>query len=213
MTFVALFSINGTFAWFAKNDTVKADGMDISVSAPDNISASFSSHGVLTMETVNSAVYYTYDTEEEVFDLPVDDPAGIGYDKYLKALVVCISVDVTAERVFSLAVECTGETVEKINDNLFSNVTKYALATSSSENTVYKTQESKSFISFSNSEPTHAGSITLASNIRLTPEMNTIYLIIEYNDDFIDYINNSLMGESNKTVTYKNDIKFTLNTV
>ena len=216
LTVVALFTINGTLAWFSDNDTATANGMQVQVSAPDSVSATLSSYGVLTMQEVDGTVHYTYDTEEELYDLPTDDPAGIGYDKYLKALVVCIKVTTTENIKLSLTVDSNSE-LTYANDNWFSNVTRYTLATktSSTDNTVLKTQESRSFVTVpsGSGSPTRSQSLSLASEITVTPRMNEIYVIIEYNDSFIDYINGLLMDKDNKTVKYAHDITFMLGVV
>ena len=213
LTIVALFTINGTLAWFSENENVSAKGMQVQVIAPDQIAATLSSYGVLTMETVDGTVYYHYDTSEELYDLPTDDPAGIGYDKYLKALVVCITVNVTKEEKLALSVR-SGSSISVENDNFFSNVTSYAVAarTNATDNTVSKTQESRSFVTVPSGggDPTRVQNISLTSEITVTPQMNEIYVIIEYNDSFIDYINGALMDRENKTVNYSHDITFTV---
>ena len=216
LTIVALFTINGTLAWFSENEKVSANGMQVQVIAPDQIAATLSSYGVLTMETVDGTVYYHYDTSEELYDLPTDDPAGIGYDKYLKALVVCITVNVTQEEKLALSVR-SGSSISVENENFFSNVTSYAVAarTNATDNTVSKTQESRSFVTVPSGggDPTRLQNISLASEITVTPQMNEIYVIIEYNDSFIDYINGALMNRENKTVNYSHDITFTVGVI
>lgn len=214
---VALFAINGGLAWFADSDNVSANNMQVSIAGSDQITADLISYGVLAIDSANGV--YTYNLQEEILDLPVNDPAGIGYDIYLQALVVRINVHVTEATTLTLSVD-TERDISLENINWFSNVTSYsyAVAAASGNNetaNVQKAAASQSFVTFpsGSTTPEHSSTITLASDITVTPENPYIYVVIEYNQDFINYINAYLMDKQDKVVRYSNDndIKFVLN--
>ena len=105
LSLFSFFTISKSKAWFSYNTNVDSGGMQISVEAPPNISASVKSYGVIDINDDNNVFMLepmVNGARPELYALPTDDPNNILYSKYHKALVLMIEItapndDVTIE--------------------------------------------------------------------------------------------------------------------
>lgn len=217
---IAFFMISKSKAWFSYNTNVDSGGMQISVEAPPNISASVKSYGVIDINDDNNV--FTLEpmvngARPELYALPTDDPNNILYSKYHKALVLMIEItapndDVTIE--LEMWTDNVAPSVDQDND--FSNCIQLSAATydeSAGKVTVESGSTPKAFVSVENGECTKVSSIKLADQVELKKGVSvTLCYVIEYNADFIQYINNYIFLNALEytQVDYKNDVVFSI---
>lgn len=221
LSLIAFASINGSLAWFSSNKEVSASGMQIKINDPLNISATLKMHGVTQIGQVGGVdTNYSFDHDSQKSDLPEHDPNGISYDEYLKALV--LHFEITAERddvSVIMDIEASGG-ITTNNDNFISNAVSFSKATVANDSSVaVKDTEVYSFVTVSGnnvSKEYTLSPITADSPIRITAGSTvSFYLIIEYNEPFIEYINSYMLNNSvaNTKVNYSNDLKFVIDNV
>lgn len=223
LSIFAFMMLNGSLAWLSQNKNVNANSMTVSVAGGLNISADIESYPVLSIEESNGDILYTFDEDVVTAALPLHDPQDINYSEYLRALVVQITVDAPSGASLFLKIAASGELTTATN-NFFSNATVYSYAEAVTDSNgdivpgkVKRLDAADSFVTFSAETPNipnHKDELTLVGSggIQVSSEekARNIYVIIEYNEQFIDYINGILTADpqADKEVAYINDIKF-----
>ena len=221
LSLIAFASINGSLAWLASNKEVSASGMQIKIKNTVDIEASVKIHGVTDIEQVEGVdTNYIFDPDSEKHDLPKHDPNGISYDRYHKALVLHFEITAGDEDVSVIVdIEASGG-VTTANDNFISNAVSFTKATVASGTSVaVKDTEVYSFVTVSGnnvSKEYTLSPVSSVSPINITAGSTvSFYMIIEYNEPFIEYINAYMLNNSiaNTTVNYSNDLKFVIDVV
>ena len=81
-TVIALFTINGTMAWFANNDAVDSDGMQVSVKSFSNLIIAKNEEDILAGK-LQFDVSFGESSRSDMIPVTHDDAAGQTYLKYL----------------------------------------------------------------------------------------------------------------------------------
>lgn len=191
----AFFFMGKSLAWFSRNDEVMAGAFPVSARVED-LTTSLLSLGVLEIGTDES---YTFENETDGAgqrvqraDLPVDDPNGISYSKYKKALVLELSITATKPRATQIYMVADSAAYTLGPDNHFSTCIKVSSGTLNGDgDAVLKTADStKAFMDMD--AMTKSGRLLLYNGTLQAGETK-LYFIIEYNDAFLDYINHYIM--------------------
>lgn len=220
--FCTLFLINGgSRAWLAENRTVGANGMSVSVDADKGESVSISSHPVTEIDETGSV--FTVKTDEEFWQLPLNDPNGISYSKYKKALAIFIDIVCTEEATVSVYLTCSTEDVSVAQDNYVSNCVEVAPATLDGTGTIAtvtedgsETEAFRSLVEIADNTCTKNTSVLLQENVSLAVGTNRLCFIMQYHEHFLKYaeIQSLLGGGAEMTgdmkINYKNDIAFSV---
>lgn len=218
LSLIAFASINGSLAWFSSNKEVLASGMQIKINDPLNISATLKMHGVTEIGQVEGVdTNYSFDHDSIKNNLPEHDPNGISYDEYLKALVLHFEITaIEDDSSVTMNIEASGG-VTTANDNFISNAVSFSKATVANDSSVaVKSTEIYNFVTVSQNNASKKytlSPITADSPIRITAGSTvSFYMIIEYNEPFIEYINSYMLNNSiaNTKVNYLNDLKFVI---
>ena len=123
VSIIAFLMLDKSFAWFAKNETVTAQGIGISAREGDVVSTMLSlgvlnvADGIYTFENVRDES----GARKQIFDLPVNDPNGISYSQYRKALVLELSIQVETDRPTQIRLVAATPELSVAHDNFFSN--------------------------------------------------------------------------------------------
>ena len=200
--------LNGSFAWFAENRDVGANGFSVTVQNNHYVTAEVISRPVLSIDAETGE--YTVDNAAISYELPIDDEYNITYSKYMKALAVIVTlnsgeavtarVEVSASSVFGTLIG---------NDNYISNCIQISTTdgyTSGAE-TVRRGDLTQTFVVLDSDEKRDSLDLGVFS---LPEGQSEICFIIEYNDELLKYIGEGIMmGDfDDPLVTYSNDIKF-----
>ena len=197
VSIVAFLTLDKSLAWFARNDSVAAQGISLSV-RDEEVSCALRSFGVLdvadgvyTVETATDA-----ETGERVqkFDLPVDDPNGISYSQYRKALVLELLITAQEDRPTQVRLTTPNSAAALDEENAFSNCITVSNVVSYTENTVTKGGTTQSFVTVSGESVTKQTSLLLYDGTLPAGEEQKLYFIIEYNDAFLDHINHYILN-------------------
>ena len=219
LALLAFASINGSLAWLAHNEEVAANGMGVKISSGVDIEVKLRSFGVLNIEKDGGVdKNYTFNSKTEKFDLPKHDPNNISYDEYLKALVILFEITAEEATTITVSLQASGP-ASTDNDNHISNAVKFTRATlkdgsSDTADTpiVVKGSETFAFTTVTNGTVSKTATLDLIGEGELTVPVGTtnIYFIMEYNVEFVEYINLVLLADTakSKEVTYTNDVKF-----
>lgn len=100
LSIFAMLLLNGSVAWFAENDSVTAGGFNVRVNSGMPITASLKSYPVTEINYTDGI--YTASFDAESYTLPTEDPNGISYSEYKKALAIMITVNSTDERTVKI---------------------------------------------------------------------------------------------------------------
>ena len=219
ISLVAFASITNSRAWFASNQEVDAFGMSVSSYSPAKITASVKSYGVIDISQEDTVFHLEAKDGEgnrpESYSLPLIDPNNISYSQYKKALVLVLEVVATDNISVDITLNTPNDTtILNSADNHFSNCMKISDATfDDAKGQAQKlSNTSKAFVSVSNDTCSKVTSITLANEVALQKDVPTyLYYVIEYNNDFIDHVNNYILKNhlfDILEISYQNDITF-----
>ena len=148
--------------------------------------------------------------------MPTIDPNNISYSQYEKVLVVVIEVVSSIDTEVQVEMTTPHSTVEITESNYFSNCIQITDGTYDDANNIAKKLEgtTKSFVSVTEQGCSKVTSLTLSAQVELTEDVpKTLCYIIEYNTDFIDYVNRYVF-ENTLLITeidYVNDVTFSIN--
>lgn len=204
----AFMLLNGSFAWFAENRDVGANGFSVTVQNGHSVTAELISRPVLDINTETGD--YTIDNTAISYELPIDDEYNITYSKYMKALAVIVTFDATEAVVARIEVSASSvfDTVIS-NDNYISNCIQISTSEdyTPGSDTVRRGALTKSFVRLDSGDK--LDTIDLGK-FDLPAGQSELCFIIEYNDDLLKYIGEGIMmGDfDDPLVTYSNDIKF-----
>ena len=219
ISLVAFSSIGHSRAWLSSNRQVDALGMTVSGPLKSQITASVKSYGVLDID--NKSNVFVLESKDgqgarpEVYELPVVDPNNISYSQYEKALVVFVELQSTQDAIIDVMLQTPHSAPIFTEENHFSNCIQISAATydDAKGTATADTTSVKSFVTISNGACTKTTSITVSESVKLTKDVPTsLCYVIEYNIDFIDYINQYILeqGSMITEVYYKNDIEFSI---
>lgn len=219
ISLVAFASIDHSRAWFSSNYQVDAFGVTVSAQLKAQITASVKSYGVVDIRDQSTVfVLGAKDAQgnhPEMYDLPVVDPNNISYSQYEKALVVIMELVSTQDVMIDVMLSTPNAEPILTEENHFSNCIQVSDATyDDAQGTALKSSPAgKSFVSIANGACSKSTSMTLAQRISLKKNVPTsLCYVIEYNSDFIDYINHYILENSLtiSEVKYNNDITFSV---
>ncbi len=201
-------TIDNGIAWFEANEKVDAFGMVTRMEGAANVTASLRSYGIVNI----SGQRYTVRTSSEKYALPQHDPNEISYSEYKLALLIEIEMWADMETPIELLVstEKTGYTMAK--SNFLSNCVKISTATfDSATNVAAKGSRTQAFTSVSGGQCKKVSEFVLHTGT-LTAEKQTVYFLLEYNRDFLDFINEYILNNraDDPVVNYSNDLIFTI---
>ena len=215
LSIMGLMLLNGSFAWFANNKRVDASGFAVDVRA-FSAKGTVASYGVLAIN--DSTLEYTVENvlddsgeRKQVYELPLNDPNGISYSQYSKALLICITATASEPTDIILTVETPNAEVITGVENHLSNSIQITPATyDETRGIAVRGATPSRFVTVTNNSCQKSTEITLFSG-NVNAEGTTLYYIIEYNQPFIDYINALILDSGNLTseeTKYRNDITF-----
>ena len=230
LAFIAFATLNGSLAWLAQSGNVSANQMSVTIKEAAGLDATVSSFGVIEIiKTDGVDTDYKFNTLEQSFILPKHDPNNISYDKYLKALVIRIEVVAKEATTVSAMIQATGgipTAADSLTANFLSNavtVTHANLAQGSLDTdetpTVIKASEVYSFTTVT-ADANGVKSVSkdydikILDNYTVNAGTTDFYFIMEYNLDFISYLNGELdkVDKISETVGYANDLHFVIET-
>ncbi len=211
----ALMLLNGSAAWFADNAQTDARGFNVKVKTKTPASVMLKSYPIDEID--EAAGVYTLYRGEESYELPTDDPNGISYSKYKKALAVIITLEAQSDATFFVLLKASSgvETVTSPSlSNYISNCMSISMAELSDDGLVATKTElgfEKSFVDVSATPVEKSGQITLIENVTVPAgETKEICFIMEYNAELLDYIGNKILEQhlNDNKIMYYNDIEF-----
>lgn len=208
------FCVWAVFAWFARNGSVDATGMQVSVDA-ENVSMtvgvyslSFSDSTVPTY-AINTSVgtngfIYSVDSANNLhFGNGIDDISDVIMPQYINSSIcsaVLLKIEVVNNGSSSVELSLTSNgspLPTSVEDILDVNITQNVISTQlSNAVTVYETQSeapytkgaAHSYFNASGTSP-NKGTVTLSSQVWEVGS-TTEYFILDYNSALIDYLNN-----------------------
>ena len=215
ISILAFLSLNGSFAWFANNKSATAKGFSVEIQT-FSTKGTIACYGVLDIneDCLEYTVENTLDENGErvqMYELPLNDPNGITYSQYRKALLVCITVlpKETSDVVLTLETTNSGVTTEI--ENHLSNCIQITPADYDEASGIATRAETpSSFVTVSNNTCSKTTKLTLFSG-SVTEAGQTLYYIMEYNEAFIDYINMAILESgqlASEETKYRNDVTF-----
>lgn len=195
----AFFMLNNSLAWFAKNENVSGRGIALAVKEQDVI-AQLLVLGVLEIDnsayTFDTAVDQTTGARIQETNLPVDDPNGISYSKYSKALVLELTLQVSQPRYTEIRFVANSQEYHLSENNDFSTCIQVSNATLTGEATVTKTTGStQPFVNMQTMEKSKS-LLLYSGTVPASSVGEKIYFIIEYNDLFLNHINSYILSNS-----------------
>ena len=219
ISLVAFSSIGRSRAWLSSNHQVDALGMTVSTQLKSKITSSIKSYGVVDISDKNNVfVLESKDGQgnrPEIYELPVVDPNNISYSQYERALVVFVELLSTEDVMIDVMLQTPNASPIFTEKNHFSNCIQITAATyNDAQGTATKDVTSvQSFVQISNGTCSKRTSITVSERVSLKKnEPISLCYVMEYNSDFIDYINHYILENALMIteVDYKNDIEFSI---
>lgn len=215
MSLVAFLTLNGSLAWFAHNTSVGATGLTVSVKSGTDVTATLSSYPILQIENGAYTIAYTDEKGNpiEAYTLPTDDPNGISYSRYKKALAVIL--DVSCEYQTHVSVELTATTLAPsiAESNYISNCIAVAPASLNSDKTVATVDGSfYTFTKVADGVCTKPDLTLDLVSATLPAGGGKLCFILQYNEDFLHYVTTQVMANNLNyfELTYYNDVYFTI---
>ena len=211
----ALLMLNGSMAWLSSNKDVYTSGFKVSVYSDINVTVVLKSYPVVNINEATGE--YTFEKDTESYMLPTDDPNGISYSAYKKALVLLISIEAHGDSVLDLFVNAAFG-VDSMDPpglaNYISNCIRITPATvSGTVATKGNSALTQTFVDVSSSPIEKQGSITLEEGISLTAnEFAETCYIIEYDPQLLSYISQKIIEQNlnDSVIRYSDDIEFSV---
>jgi hypothetical protein len=209
LSIVAFGSMNKSVAWFSQNESVSGKGMSVSVEKPLEITASLVSYPVTAISS--DGVYTIYSTKES-YELPLRDPNNISFSEFEKALVVIIQLSCDENISVDVSAETIHEDISQEAENYVSNCIKITPALLNNDQTTAKLNGSPtSFITKNGDAWEKTDSLVFCSLDLVAGESQTICLVMEYNEEYLNAFGEYLLEQKDLTITqidYSNDIEF-----
>lgn len=227
LSIFAMLLLNGSVAWFAENDRVTAGGFNVRVNSGMSITASLKSYPITDIDY--SGGIYTASFDAESYTLPTEDPNGISYSEYKKALAIMITLTAADERTVKIKFTSPSgiETIDDV-ENKISNCISISTARISEVDgkpTFTKIADTEaSFVTINNGVASKVNEIELTlDNPNVSVGKNDFYFILEYKYskenkyELISYIGELVMSnqanipllEANENqIHYHHDVEF-----
>ena len=227
LSMFALLLLNGSAAWFVENDSVSAGGFNVKVNSGMSITASLKSYPVTEINYTDGI--YTASFDSESYTLPTEDPNGISYSEYKKALAIVITLTAADERTVRIKfVSSSGiETIGNVENNLSNciSISTARISEVDGKPTFTKIADTEaSFVTINNGEASKVNEIELKlDNSNVSAGENDFYFILEYKYseenkyELISYIGELVMSnqanipllEANENqIHYHHDVEF-----
>ena len=148
--------------------------------------------------------------DEQSYTLPTHDPNNISYSKYKKALVVLIEVSSYEAKTVKVTLQNETPSISEEAQNVISNCIKITNASFDSQNRVATASgNAQSFVTFSSEgAPSKVTSLNLTT-LSLSPNTPvTLCYVIEYNQDFLNYLQSSTLDFDE--MDFSDDIDFVI---
>ena len=217
ISLVAFSSMRSSLAWFSENKEVSAFGLTVSADAGPQITATLTSHGVLDILEENTV--YVMEAKDgegkrpEMHELPVVDPNNISYSQYAKALVIVIDLVASEDVKIDVWLNTPHAIVTIAEESYLSNCIQVREATynDAGNTATVDSLTSQTFVSISNNTYTKVTSLLLSNSVSLQKDVpTTLCYVIEYNNEFIDYVNQYVLENALTImkIDYQGDITF-----
>ena len=227
LSIFALLLLNGSTAWFAENDRVSAGGFGVKVNSSIAINASLKSYPITDIDYESGI--YTSSFDAESYTLPTEDPNGISYSQYKKALAIVITLTAAQESTVKIRFVCSSgiETLGNVENNLSNciSISTARLSEVDGKPTLTKIADTEaSFVTINDGEASKVNEIELTlDNSNVSAEKSEFYFILEYKYseenkyELISYISELVMSnqanipllEANENqIHYHHDVEF-----
>lgn len=206
----ALTSLDKSVAWYSHNRSVRAGGISVSVNVDGGEDVQLKSHPI--SEISEATQEYTALTSVEEYALPLNDPNGISYSAYKRALAILITFTCNLPADIEVRLLSSTADVTVAADNFLSNCIEIAPAAWNAETgiaTVSGTFQSP--VTVTGDTCTKETSLLLES-LSIPQGTTTLCYIIKYNESFLTYASNQVLanGGTYFQLDYKNDIAFSI---
>ena len=207
LSIVAFGSMNKSVAWFSQNESVSGKGMSVSVEKPLEVTASLVSYAVTD---ISSDGVYTISSTKS-YELPLRDPNNISFSEFEKALVVIIQLSCDENISVDVSAETIHKDISHAAENYVSNCIKMTPALLNNDQTTATLNGSPtSFITKNGDAWEKTDSLVFCSLDLVAGESQTICLVIEYNEEYLNAFGENLLlqGSTITQIDYSNDIEF-----
>lgn len=209
--------MNMGIAWLSENDTVDANGMSVSVNASYN-NVQLKSHPVSSIldipESADGGKTYTFESDVESYELPLNDPNGITYYEYMKALVIIIEFDCKSTAEVDISLTCPTSEIIFGTESTISNCIEVAPATLSGDGNVVTVESESDFKSLVTVTKESDGSMSCTKETSVWLESMTIpagntrlCFVMQYYQPFLKYAGIRANGQYTE-ISFTNDITF-----
>ena len=212
---IALLSLSVSLAWFANNKNATAKGFAVEIQT-FSTKGTIACYGVLDIneDRLEYTVENVRDANGErvqMYELPLNDPNGITYSQYRKALLVCITVLPKETTDVVLTLETPNSSVTTAVEYHLSNCIQITPANyNEASGIATRAATPLSFVTVAGNTCQKTTSLTLFSD-SVTEAGENLYYIIEYNEAFIEYINMTILESgqlASEETKYRNDVTF-----
>ena len=222
LSIFAFMLLNDSTAWFADNKTVQGYGFDLSVNNAVGVEAGIKSYPITEINEQTGE--YTIDRNAESYVLPTDDPNGISYSKYKKALAVIITIEANSDSgaVVGIFLNAASPVETIINpglSNYISNCISITPATLSADGKIATKKEateedevvSQTFVDLSKTPVAKSSVLNIGKNISVEKGKPVdLCFIIEYDSGLLFYIAERILSQNlaENKITYYDDLRF-----
>ena len=219
LTFTTLMAgLFSTLAWFTANQRVDNGMGNITAVSKAVTGTEMKAYSVSAIESN----VYTF-VNNESYTLPRFDPSNIDYTEYEKALVLRVVFNTSVAKTYYLNAYTekgfNSDLVSERNDSWLSNCIEFRAGSSTEdidpdtfESSTVTAEDMKSFVSLKDTYEDGEDPVAKTQYISLIEinahlGVNIVYIVMEYNNDIIEYINGIRMANPNP-ITYGNDVNF-----
>lgn len=210
LALISALTLNRSVAWLAQNRSVSVNGMGVTVDASGGEDVQLRAHPISQIDLPAQA--YTVVGSIEPYELPLNDPNGIAYSEYKRALAVIIEFTCTDAADIEIYLTSSTADVTIAADNYVSNCIEIAPATLSEDGSIATVSgDFKSLVTVTGDTCTKATSVLLQT-LSISEGSTTLCFIIEYNEAFLTYISDRVLaaGSPYSQINYQNDITFSI---
>lgn len=213
LALISALTLNRSVAWLAQNRSVTVSGMGASVDASGGENVQLRAHPISQISQIDQSTQtYTIVESIETYELPLNDPNGISYSEYKRALAVIIEFTCTEAADIEVYLTSSTADVTVAADNYVSNCIEVAPATLSDDGvTATVSGDFKSLVTVTENTCTKATSVLLQT-LSIGEGNTTLCFIIEYNEAFLTYASDRVLAEGStySQINYQNDITFSI---
>lgn len=214
LALISALTLNRSVAWLAQNRSVSVNGMGVSVDAGGGEDVQLRAHPISQISQIDQSTQtYTIVGSVETYELPLNDPNGIAYSEYKRALAVIIEFTCTEAADIEVYLTSSTADVTVAADNYVSNCIEVAPATLSDDGSIATVGGDyfKSLVTVTGDTCTKATSVLLQT-LSIGEGSTTLCFIIQYNEAFLTYISDRVLeaGSPYSQINYQNDITFSI---